>query len=154
MRKSEYARLSGQERAYITGQKYTLLSHRENLALDGRKALKKLLSANTRLHTAYLLKESFGQLWDYERDGWARRFFDNWKTSLKWQRLGPYEAFAKMIKRHWDGIAAYCKPENKVVLGFVEGLNNKIRVLQRRVYGLRDEEYLRLKILTCMLPEI
>ena len=39
-------------------------------------------------------------------------------------------------------------------LGFVEGLNNKIRVLQRRAYGLRDEEYLRLKILTCMLPEI
>jgi hypothetical protein len=52
------------------------------------------------------------------------------------------------------GIAAYCKPENKVPLGFVEGLNNKIRVLQRRPYGIRDEEYLRLKFLTCMLPEI
>ncbi|HEX8012673.1 MAG TPA: transposase, partial [Casimicrobiaceae bacterium] len=47
-----------------------------------------------------------------------------------------------------DGIAAYCKPENKVSLGFVEGLNNKIRVIQRRAYGLRDEEYLRLKVLT------
>lgn len=32
-----------------------------------------------------------------------------------------------MIDRHWDGIAAYCQPENKVALGFVEGLNNKIR---------------------------
>jgi hypothetical protein len=42
------------------------------------------------------------------------------------------------------------RPENKVALGFVEGLNNKIRVIQRRSYGLRDEEYLRLKILTCM----
>jgi hypothetical protein len=38
------------------------------------------------------------------------------------------------------------------VFGFVEGLNNKIRVFQRRAYGLRDEEYLRLKVLTCMLP--
>ena len=28
-----------------------------------------------------------------------------------------------MIERHWDGIAAYCRPENKVSLGFVEGLN-------------------------------
>ena len=46
--------------------------------------------------------------------------------------------------RHWDGIAAYCEPENKVALGFVEGLNNKVRVIQRRAYGLRDEEYLRL----------
>jgi transposase len=59
-----------------------------------------------------------------------------------------------MIERHWDGIAAYCQPENKVVLGFVEGLNNKIRVLQRRAYGLRDEEYLKLKILTTGLPEL
>ena len=29
------------------------------------------------------------------------------------------------------GIATYCRPENKVSLGFVEGLNNKIRVIQR-----------------------
>ena len=154
VRKSEYARLTGRERRYIKGHKYTLLSHRENLDLDGRKALKTLLAANKRLNTAYLLKESFGQLWDYEREGWARRFFENWRASLKWQRLEPYEKFAQMIDRHWDGIAAYCKPENKVSLGFVEGLNNKIRVIQRRAYGLRDEEYLRLKILTCMLPAL
>ena len=50
--------------------------------------------------------------------------------------------------------AAYCRPENKVSLGFVEGLNNKIRVIQRRAYGLRNEDYLRLKILTCMLPAL
>jgi hypothetical protein len=62
---------------------------------------------------------------------WARRFFDNWKASLKWQRLKPYEKFAAMVERHWDGIAASSRPENKVSLGFVEGLNNKIRVIQR-----------------------
>jgi len=152
VRKHEYARLSGQDRRFIKGQKYTLLSHRENLTLEGKKSLKLLLSANKRLNTAYLLKESFGQLWSYEREPWARRFFENWRASLKWQRLAPYEKFAEMIERHWDGIATYCQPENKVSLGFVEGLNNKIRVIQRRAYGLRDEEYLRLKILTCMLP--
>jgi transposase len=154
VRKSEYARLSGQDRRFIKGQKYTLLSHRANLTLDGRRALQTLLKANKRLNTAYLLKESFGQLWDYQTEGWARRFFEQWKAALKWQRLKPYEQFAAMIDRHWDGIAAYCHPENKVALGFVEGLNNKVRVLQRRAYGLRDEGYLRLKVLTCMLPEL
>jgi transposase len=44
------------------------------------------------------------------------------------------------------------KPESKVSLGFAEGLNNKVRVIPRRAYGLHDEEYLRLKILTSMLP--
>ena len=68
---------------------------------------------------------------------------------------GPdYYEFARMVAGHWDGIEAYCHKENKVPLGFVEGLNNKIRVIQRRAYRLRDEEYLRLKILTCMLPEL
>lgn len=154
VRKSEYRRLHGQDRCYIKGQKYTLLSNKANLTLEGKRALKKLLAANKRLNTAYLLKESFEQLWSYTSETWARKFFDNWCASLKWQRLEPYEKFARMIDRHWDGIAAYCKPENKVPLGFVEGLNNKIRVIQRRAYGLRDEEYLRLKVLTCMLPPI
>ena len=37
-----------------------------------------------------------------------------------------------------DGIAAYCRLENKVSLGFVEGLNNKIRVIQRRARARDD----------------
>ena len=154
VRKTEYYRVSGEDRRFIKGQKYNLLSHASNLSLEGKQSLKLLLAANHRLNVAYLLKESFGQLWGYEREGWARRFFDNWRAALRWQRLPPYEKFAQMIEDHWDGIAAFCKPENKVPLGFVEGFNNKIRVLQRRAYGLRDEEYIRLKVLTCMLPEI
>lgn len=154
VRKSEYARLTGPGRRFIKGQKYALLSRWRNLTLSGKKGLKLLFNANKRLHTAYLLKESFEQLWSYETPGWARRFFDNWRESLKWQRLRPYEKFAAMIDKHWDGIAAYCHADNKVALGFVEGLNNKIRTLQRRAYGFRDEDYLRLKILTCMLPKL
>jgi len=154
VRKSEYARLSGKDRRFIKGQKYTLLSRRENLDADGRVALRTLLKANKRLNTAYLLKESFGQLWGYKQEPWARKFFENWRASLKWQRLKPYEDFAKMIESHWEGIASFIQLEEEVSLGFVEGLNNKIRVIQRRAYGLRDEEYLRLKVLTCMLPAL
>jgi transposase len=154
VRKREYARLSGEDRRFIKGQRYTLLSHWENLSLEGKKALRLLFKANKRLNTAYLLKESFDQLWDYKLPLWARRFFDNWRNALKWQRLKPFEKFARMIEAHWDGIEAYCSQENKVPLGFVEGLNNKIRAIQRRAYGFRDEGYLRLKILTCMLPKL
>ena len=144
----------GQAASVHQGSEIHSAVHPQNLTGTARKNLKLLLAANKRLNTAYLLKESFGQLWDYNREAWARKFFENWRASSKWQRLKPYENFADMIERHWDGIAAYCKPENKVSLGFVEGLNNKIRVIQRRAYGLRDEEYLRLKVLTCMLPKI
>ena len=135
VRKQEYAKLDGEKRKFIKGQKYALLSHKENLQGSARKNLKILLAANKRLNTAYVLKESFGQLWDYNREAWARKFFENWRDQLKWQRLKPYENFAEMIDTHWDGIAAYCKPENKVPLGFVEGLNNKIRVISAGLTG-------------------
>jgi transposase len=155
VRKSEYKRLADQpDRKFIKGQKYVLLSHRENLTPAKRRSLDALLKANKRLNTAYLLKEQFGQLWEYRSEPWASKFFDRWRASLRWQRLKPFEKFAEMIERHWDRITAYCKPENKVALGFVEGLNNKIRVIQRRCYGLRDEDYLHLKILTCTLPPL
>jgi transposase len=152
VRRGEYKRLQGQERSYIKGQRYTLLSNRENLSLDGRQSL--LLAANKRLNTAYLLKESFGQLWSYRTERGARAFFERCKQSLRWQRLEPYQKFVRMIERHWDGIAAYCKPENKVSLGLVEGLNNKIRVIQRSAYGYRDEGFLKLKIIASFLPPL
>jgi transposase len=155
VRKQEYASLSGGGRQFIKGQKYALLSRWGNLTHEGRAALKLLFHANKRLYKAYLLKESFDQLWDYQSPAWARRFFDQWCDALRWQRLKPFQQFAQMVEDHWDGIEVYCHAKNKdVPLGFVEGFNNKIRKIQGRAYGLRDEEYLRLKILSCMLPKI
>jgi transposase len=155
VRKEEYKRLTDRpDRKFIKGQKYVLLSHRENLSPEKQRALKTLLAANKRLNTAYVLKEQFAQLWEYQSEPWAKKFFKQWRAQLRWQRLKPFEKFAELVERNWDGIAAYCQPENKVALGFVEGLNNKIRVIQRRCYGIRDEDYLHLKILTCTLPPL
>ena len=49
----------------------------------------------------------------------------------------PFERFAAMIQRHWEGIAAYCL--NKVASGFVERPNSKIRVIQRRAWSVSNE---------------
>lgn len=153
VRRSEYKRANEKERRFIKGQRYTLLSHKSNLDIEGRRALDMLLKANKRLNTAYMLKESFGQLWDYNNPTWARKFFESWKSQLRWQRLKPFEKFAAMIERHWDGIVSYCHPDHKVSLGFMEGLNNKIRVIQRRAYGIKDQEYLMLKVVTSFIKE-
>ena len=99
IRKSGYARLSGTERKFIKGQKYNLLSRREHLSLKGKQALALLLKANKRINAAYILKEIFAQLWDYCYKACDRKFFDNWKASLKGQRLKPYDDFADMIER-------------------------------------------------------
>jgi transposase len=63
---------------------YNILSLWENPALKGKQALKLLFRVHRLSNKAYLLKESFGQLWDYNRPGWARRRFENWKNALRW----------------------------------------------------------------------
>jgi transposase len=100
VRKREYARLRGRDRSLIKGQKYTLLSHRENLTLDGRRSLHKLLQTNQRLNAGYLVKEPSGSC----RTTGARlgRGASSriGKASLRWQRLEPRPKFAAIIDRH------------------------------------------------------
>ena len=86
-------------------------------------------------------------------------------------RQATIKDVAEEFRLHWETIktlemqymraqlARVGRPGPKAIgidetLGFVEGLNNKIRVIKRRAYGLRDEEYLRLKVLTCTLPKL
>ncbi|WP_428663315.1 transposase [Reyranella sp.] len=138
--KAEYARVSGKDRRIIKGQKYTLLSRHDNLALEGRRSLALLLAANKRLNTAYLLKEEFGQLWDYRCDASSRG--SGWSpTTLRRHDRAPLGRHRRLLQAREQGLAR-----------LRQGLSNKIRVFQRRAYGLRDEEYLRLKVVTRMLP--
>jgi len=134
--------------AAIVFDKFHIIGHL-SAALDQVRR-----SEYKRLNTAYMLKESFGQLRSYRTERAARVFFDRWKQRLRWQRLKPYQKSAQMIENHWDGIVSYCRPENKASLGMVEGLNNNTKVIQRTAYGYRDEEYLRLKIIASFLPPL
>ena len=77
VRKSEYRRLAGRGRRYIKGQKYTLLSRKENLTLDGRR-FEQVPSGQQAAQHRLCPQGSFGQLWGYQREGWARRFFEHW----------------------------------------------------------------------------
>jgi transposase len=130
------------------------LIRRENFGAEGLVSLDLLFKANRRLYKADLLKEQFGQLLDFDDPKHAALYFSEWRSGLRWQKLAPFEKFARMIGTHWDGIASYCATENKVPLWFVEGLYNLIRVLQRRAYGFRDEDCLRLKFPSYQLPKL
>ena len=117
-------------------------------------ALKLLFKANKRLHKAYLLKESFDQLWDYQTPGWASASSTSGGLAPRVQRLEPFQKFAWMVEDHWDGNRGLLSRGEQGTSWFREGINSKIRAIQRRAYGFRDEEYFRLKILTCMLPKL
>ncbi len=74
-------------------------------------------------------------------------------------------AFAKIVVRHdylllrFVGVGVGRASARQRVIEYIVGLKPDlppfpIRVIQRRAYGLRDEEYLRLKVLTCRLPAL
>ncbi|CAK1344322.1 ISBma1, transposase [Burkholderia pseudomallei] len=62
----------------------------------------------------------------------------------KFQGRSALQKFAQRLQGYWHGIVARCRhPLNTSV---VEGINNTIKVIKRRAYGYRDEQYFFLKI--------
>jgi len=82
------------------------------------------------------------------------KFWKSWKDGLKWKRLKPFNKVSGMVVSHWEGIASWCKKENRVPLGFVEGLNNRVRTIHAKGYGYHDIDHFDLKIFTCKLPKV
>ena len=125
IRKREYARVSGGSAPL--DQKYTLLAHRAAPSAAGAPDAAGRQQAVR--NTAYLLKESFGQ--QEPRPGGLgapvlRALAGGTQVG---KRLGPVrEILLRRFGPPGGGIAAYsiAPPRNRVALGFVEGLNNKI----------------------------
>ena len=55
-----------------------------------------------------------------------------------------------MVEKHLDGILSYC--DKKVSLGYIEACNLKATNVIRRASGLRDKEYMKLKIIQTNTP--
>jgi transposase len=150
VRKAELRKTLGRFRRTLSGKKFLLLKRRARVRGRAREALDTILAASPRLQKAYLLKESFGHLWDYTYRGCALRFWEEWKAHLKWSRLKPYRKFVRLVERHLDGILAFC--EKKISLGYIESSNLKARNVIRRAYGYRDKEYMKLKVIQACTP--
>ncbi|MCQ5374902.1 MAG: ISL3 family transposase, partial [Candidatus Methanomethylicia archaeon] len=71
VRKAELRKTLGRFRRTLSGKKFLLLKRRARVRGRAREALDTILAASPRLQKAYLLKESFGHLWDYTYRGCA-----------------------------------------------------------------------------------
>lgn len=150
VRKAELSKALGRFKKTLSGKKFILLARRARVRGKAREALNDILSASPKLLKAHLLKESFDRMWDYSYKGCVLKFWSAWKSELKWSRLKPYKAFARMVDDHLDGILAYC--DKKVSLGYVERTNLTAKNVIRRAYGYRDKDYMKLKIIQACTP--
>jgi transposase len=117
--------------------RWCLLKRRENLTDTQQLRLRDLLRYNLQSVRAYLLKEAFQQLWDYDSPAWAGKFLDAWCTQVMRSRIEPMKKFAGTIRAHRELILNYFRARKQFSSGVVEGLNNKAKVTMRKAYGFR-----------------
>ena len=106
--------------------------------------LAEILAANRPLWVVSVLKDALTDLWRYKYAGAARRAWAEWYAWAVRSRIRPLVAFAQHLKAKLPGVLAHCR--YPLHTSFLEGINNKIKVLKRMAYGYRDDDYFFLKI--------
>jgi len=117
--------------------RWCLLKRPENLTDKQQIKMRDLLRYNLQSVRAYLLKEEFQQLWEYDSPIWAGKFLDRWCTRVLRSRIGPMKKFARTIRGHRELILNYFRARKQFSSGVIEGLNNKAKVTMRKSYGFR-----------------
>jgi len=132
------------QKRVLKGTRWLLLMNYENLS-DERKAQKRLDEAfelNAPLAKAYYLKEEkeeLRQFWNQPTKTAARNFLTSWYLRAMNSGVRQIVEFARTLLAHAAGLLAYY--DHPISTGPLEGINNKIRTLQRQAYGFRDHEY-------------
>jgi len=136
VRRDEVIEKGKEHKQLLKHSRYIWLKNPWNLTAKQKAKLGSLEKLNLKINRAYLLKESFRNLWSYKTIGWATKYLKQWFWWATHSRLDPIRKFAWMIRRHQDNILSYFKlPINNAS---VEGLNNKAKVISRRAYGFRS----------------
>jgi transposase len=135
--------------------RWLLLKRHQNLKTEQLFRLRDLLRYNLKSVRAYLLKEAFQQLWDYNSASWAGKFLDEWCRQVMRSRIQPMKKIARSLRDHRELILNYFHAQKLLSSGVVEGLNNKAKVTMRKSYGFRTFRCLELALYHSLgkLPE-
>ena len=135
--------------------RWLLLKRKQNLTDKQKFRLRDILRFNLKTVRAYLLKELFHQLWEYNSPTWAGKFLDEWCRQTMRSRIEPLKKIARSLRKHRRLILNYFKAQKQFSSGVIEGLNNKAKVTMRRSYGFRTFRILELALYHSLgkLPE-
>ena len=117
--------------------RWCILKRKDNLTPSQKHRLRDLLGYNLQTVRAYLLKEDFNQLWEYNSPAWAGMFLDFWCKQVMRSRIEPMKKVVRTLRAHRELILNYFKAKKEFSSGVIEGLNNKAKVTTRKAYGFR-----------------
>lgn len=135
-----------EKRKVIKGSRWLLLTKDKDKFDDyAKNRLENILQTNEPLYKAYYMKEDLDQIWTQPNKEEAEKQLQYWCKRAQESKLQPMIKVANMLLSKRTGILAWydCKVTNAIL----EGTNNKIKVLKRKAYGYRDDEYFKLLLL-------
>lgn len=132
----------------LKGVRWLLLKNPEHLnhSKGEHLRLKEALRLNQPLASAYYLKDELRLFWEQADQVDAILFLDDWCQRAMFSGIRILQQFAQTLQGHRSGLLAWY--DHPISTGPLEGVNNKIKLLQRRAYGYRDLELFQLRILS------
>lgn len=139
LRKREMKRLKAQlsedEYKQLKGSLWALRKRRADLNEAQTQVLHLLLEHSPDLKAAYVLREGLTAIFDEPiSKSTAQDRLRKWMEQVAASGVKCFDDFIKTLNRLWEPITNYFVARK--TSAFVEGLNNKIKVLKRRCYGL------------------
>jgi transposase len=139
LRKQELKRLkqelSEEVYAQLKGSMWALRKKQADLKPEERKVLRTLFSHSPKLKQAYTLQLQLTAIFDENiSKSMAQSKIRAWMKRVKKSQLTCFDDFLKTLTHWWEEITNFFL--QRANSGFVEGFNNKIKVLKRRCYGL------------------
>lgn len=123
-----------------------LFNHQEVKARDGYyDRYEELIKENKLLFTCDLVKEMLAKAYTYKQTKRMQDKIEEIIDICRGTENKHFLWFAKLLESHLDGIVTHAK--YNISSGKVEGINNKIKTIRRKSYGLPNDEYFFLKII-------
>jgi transposase len=145
VRRQEHKELMAQGDETLKGTRQLWLYNPQNFSPDQAQEFSTLKDLQLKVARAWAAKELFSKFWQYQEEGWARRFFKDWFGWVSRSRLKPVVEVAQMLKRHLENLLTYLK--HHITNAVTEGLNSKIQSLKAAARGFRNFRNYRIRIL-------
>ncbi len=145
LRKKELKRLKRElpEEEYkkLKGVMWMLRKKPEDLYDEERKTLACLFAHSPALKLAYAFMNELTNIFEQDLSTrQAQHKIQVWKKRVKHSGLQCFTGFLSTLTKYLHGITNYVV--HRQTRGFVEGLNNKIKVIKRRCYGIFNVNHL------------
>ena len=145
VRRQEHKELMAQGDETLKGTRQLWLYNPEHFSAAQVTEFSALKDLHLKVARAWAAKELFSKFWEYEHEGWARRFFKDWFGWVSRSQLKPVVEVAQMLKRHLENLLTYMK--HPITNAVTEGLNSKIQSLKSAARGFRNFGNYRIRIL-------